>query len=69
MSIKSAAFFALIGMLFLTILVAFEFINTVIGIGSGIIPALAFFRALIYLIASLSLLVFFFVFHSRQGNS
>ncbi len=69
MSIKSAALFALIGMLFLTIVVAFDFIDVVIGISGGIVPALAFFRALIYLLASLSLLVFFFVFHNRQGNS
>ena len=69
MSIKSAAFFALIGMLFLTILVAFDFIDVVVGISGGAIAALVLFRALIYLVACLGLLVFFFVFHNRQGNS
>ena len=69
MSLKSAAFFALIGMLFLTIVVVFDFIDVVVGISGGIVAPMVLFRALIYLLASLSLLVFFFVFHSRQGNS
>jgi hypothetical protein len=65
MTVKGASFLALIGMLLLTILMTWTFIRTVMAILDGLLPALAFVRALIYLFASLAVTVFFFVFHRR----
>ena len=65
MTVKGASFLALIGMLLLTILMTWTFIRTVMAIVDGLLPALAFVRALIYLFASLAVTVFFFVFNRR----
>jgi hypothetical protein len=65
MTVKGASFLALIGMLLLTILMAWSFIRTIMAIVDGLLPALAFVRSLIYLFASLAATVFFFVFHRR----
>lgn len=66
MNLKSAAFLAVIGMLLLTIVTAVDFINAIVGVLRDLIPALALLRSFIYLLASLSLLVFFLIFHRRQ---
>jgi hypothetical protein len=66
MTLKSASFLALIGTLLLTILLAFDFIRTILGILRDVIPAVAFLRSLIYLFASLSVTVFFYVFHRAE---
>jgi len=63
MSLKNAAFLALIGMLLLTILLAADFIKTVSGVLNGVVPAMALLRSLVYLLASLSVTVFFYVFN------
>jgi hypothetical protein len=68
MTLKTASLLALIGMLLLTILLAVDFLNTVLGILRGLLPALAFFRSLLYLFASLTLTVFFFVFGKAQAR-
>jgi hypothetical protein len=48
MSLKTAAFLALIGMILLTVLVIADFINTVTGIMHEVVPAMALLRSLVY---------------------
>ena len=68
MNLKSAALLALIGTLLLTILLAADFINTVLGVLRDVIPAMALLRSLVYLFASLSVTVFFYVFNRAQSR-
>jgi hypothetical protein len=66
MNLRSAAFFALVGMILLTLLVIADFINVVEGVMRDLIPAVTLFRSIIYLLASLGLTVFLWVFHRAQ---
>jgi len=66
MTLKSAAFFALIGMILLTVLLAVGFIRDVSAILAGAIAAMALLKSLIYLLASLSAAVFLYVFYKAQ---
>src|ERR1039457_2070495 len=68
MSLKNAAFLALIGTLLLTILLAADFIKTVSGVLNDVVPAMALLRSLVYLLASLSVTVFFYVFNKAQSR-
>jgi hypothetical protein len=68
MSLKNAAFLALIGTLLLTILLAADFIRTVAGVLNDVVPAMALLRSLVYLLASLSVMVFFYVFNKAQSR-
>jgi hypothetical protein len=63
MTSKNAAFLAFIGTLLLTIVVALDFVNSVSGVLRDIVPALAMVRSLIYLFASVSVTVFFYLFY------
>ena len=67
MSLKNAAFFALIGMVLLTVLLAVGFIRDVSAFLAGAIAAVVLLTSLIHLLASLSLAVFLDVFHKGQG--
>jgi hypothetical protein len=67
MTLKNAALLAVIGMALLTLLLAMDFINTFLGVMRDIVPMMAMLRALIYLLASLSLTVFLYVFYKRQS--
>ena len=67
MSLKSAAFFALIGMVLLTVLLAVGFIRDVSALLAGAIAAMAMLISLIHLLASLSVTVFLYVFHKKQS--
>jgi hypothetical protein len=67
MSLKTSAFLALIGMILLTVLVTADFINTVAGIMHDVVPMVALLRSLIYLLASLTVTVFFYVFQKSQS--
>ena len=62
MSLKNAAFLALIGTILLTLLALVDFINTASGVLRDLIPAVAFVRSLIILIGDLSLALFFYMF-------
>ena len=66
MSLKSAAFLALVGMILLTLLVIADFINVVQGVLRDLIPAMMFLRSIIYLLASVGLTVFLWAFHRAQ---
>jgi hypothetical protein len=68
MTLKNAALWALIGTLLLTVLVAADFIKTVSGVLNDVTPAMAIFRSLIYLLASLSVTVFFYIFSKAQSR-
>jgi hypothetical protein len=67
MTLKSAALFALIGMILLTVLLAAGFIRDVSAILAGAIAAMALLKSLIHLLASLSVTVFLYVFHKAQS--
>jgi hypothetical protein len=67
MSLKTAAFLAFIGTILLTVLQAADFIKTVTGIMHDVVPAVALLRSLIYLLASLTVMVFFGFFQKAQS--
>ena len=67
MTLKNAAVLALVGMALLTLLLALDFINLFLGVMRDIVPMMAMLRALIYLLASLSLTMFLYVFYKRQS--
>jgi hypothetical protein len=67
MSLKSAAFFALIGMILLTVLLAAGFIRDLSAFLAGAAAAVVLLISLIHLLASLSLAVFLFVFYRAQS--
>jgi hypothetical protein len=67
MTLKSAAFFALIGMILLTVLLARGFIRDVSAILAGAIAAMALLKSFIHLLASLSVTIFLYVFHKAQS--
>jgi hypothetical protein len=66
MNLKSAAFLALVGMILLSILVIADFINVVQGVLRDLIPVVMLLRSIIYLLASLGVTVFLWVFHRTQ---
>jgi hypothetical protein len=67
MSLKSAAFIALIGMTLLTVLLAMGFIRDFSGLMAGAVAAMALLISLIHLLASLSVTVFLYVFYKAQS--
>jgi hypothetical protein len=67
MSLKSAALLALIGTILLTVLVLANFITTASGVMRDLIPAMALLASLVHLFASLTVVVFFYVFHRAQS--
>ena len=66
MSLKNAAFFALIGITLLTVLLAVGFVLDFSAFLAGAIAALALLKSGIHLLASLSLAVFLYVFYKKQ---
>ena len=67
MSLKSAALFALVGMILLTVVVALGFFRDISAYSAGAIAADAILVSLVHLLASLSLTVFLYVFHRTQS--
>jgi vacuolar-type H+-ATPase subunit I/STV1 len=67
MSLKNAAFFALIGVVLLTVLLAVGFVRDVSSLLAGAIAAMALLKSGIYLLASLGVAVFLYVFHLAQS--
>jgi hypothetical protein len=67
MSLKNAAFLALVGLILLTVLLLAGFIRDVASAVDGLIPAINVLRSLVYLVASLTLTVFLYVFHKTQS--
>ena len=67
MNLKTATFLALVGMVLLTLVLAADFINTASGVMRDLLPAMALLRSLVYLFASLTLVIFFSVFHRTRS--
>ena len=67
MTLKNAAFFALLGMVLLTILRAVVFIRDFSAFLSGAVAAMALLESGIHLLASLAVAVFLYVFHKAQS--
>ena len=67
MSLRTASVIAMIGTALWVILLAANFINSVIALSNGVVAAAATLTALIHLLAALSLLIFFAVFHRSQS--
>ncbi len=66
MTLKNAAFLALLGALLLTILLVMGSINDVLGVARGIIPPVKLLISLIETFAGVSAVVFLYVVHRRQ---
>jgi uncharacterized Tic20 family protein len=67
MTLKNAAFLALVGMILLTVLLAAGCIVSVTGFLNGVVSAATMLASLIRVFATLTLAVFFFVFHKAQA--
>ena len=67
MTLKNAAFLALVGMILATILLVAGFIGDVFGVVRGLIPAMRLLTSFIYAFASLSVVVFLYAFHKAQS--
>jgi hypothetical protein len=67
MSLKNAALCALLGMILLTVLLAAGFIRDLMGLAGGAVAVLAVLTSGIYLLASLGVVVFLYVFHKAQS--
>ena len=67
MTLKNAAFLALIGMMLLTILLAAGFIRDLSGLIAGAVAVVALLTSGIYLVASLGVTVFLYVFYKAQS--
>jgi hypothetical protein len=67
MTLKTAALLALVGMTLATILVLVGLIVNIMGLMSGVVPALALLTSLVHVFASVSLVVFLYVFHKAQS--
>jgi len=67
MTLKSASFLALLGTILLAVLVVFDFVSTIMNVVEGLVPAVKLITSLIYTIAALTLVIFFYVFHRAQA--
>jgi hypothetical protein len=66
MTLKSAAFLALIGTILVTVLLVWDLIFSLMNVVRGLVPAVTLFSSLIYAFGALTVTVFFFVFHKAQ---
>jgi hypothetical protein len=66
MSLKNAAFLALIGTILTSLLLLCNLILSVLNVTRGLIPLDSLFSTLIYAFASVALTVFFYVFHKQS---
>ena len=66
MTLKNAAFLALIGTILVAALLVWDLIVNVLNVVRGLIPAVVLFSSLIYAFGAFSVAVFFFVFHRAQ---
>jgi hypothetical protein len=67
MTLKSAALLALIGTIFITALLVWDFVFNVLNVLRGLIPATMLFSSFTYAFACFSVAVFFYVFHRAQS--
>ena len=67
MTLKNAALVALVGMILLTILSLAGFIRDLASAVNGLIPAIRLLRSLVYVVASVTMTVFLYLFHKKQS--
>ena len=67
MTLKNATLLAVVGMLLLSVLLLAGFIRDVASAVSGLIPAIRVLESLIYLVASVAMTGFLYVFHKKQS--
>jgi hypothetical protein len=65
-TLKKASLWALVGTLFLTILLVVELIFDILNVVRGLVPPASLLSALIESFAAVVLTVFFYVFHEVQ---
>jgi hypothetical protein len=66
MTPKNAALLALIGTILMTALLMWNFVFTLISVLRDLVPAVTLFSSVIYAFGSLTVAVFFYVFHRAQ---
>ena len=66
MRLKTAALFALVGMIVLTALQVWHLTSSIVDVTRGLAPAVIVISSLIYAFAALCVTVFFFVFYKTQ---
>ena len=66
MTLKNAAFFAWIGTILLTVLLAVRFIRDFAALAGGAVAPMVLLESGIYLLASLGVTVFLYVFYRAQ---
>ena len=66
MTLKNAAFLALIGMILATVLLVAGFISDMLNVAQGLIPAMRLLTSFIHAFAALSVAVFLYAFHKAQ---
>jgi hypothetical protein len=66
MTLKNAAFVALIGTILVTALLTFDLIQNALNVVRGLIPAVKLFSSLVYAFGSFTVAVFFFIFYKGQ---
>ena len=67
MTLKQAAFWALIGTVLAAAVEVYRLIFTVLNIARGLVPADAVITALIFAFAACTAALFFFVFHRQTS--
>jgi hypothetical protein len=66
MNLKTAAFLAMIGTILTSVLLVYNLVFAVLNVMRGLIPVDTLFSTIIYAFASLTLAIFFFVFHRQS---
>jgi ribose/xylose/arabinose/galactoside ABC-type transport system permease subunit len=66
MTLKNAALFARVGMVLLSVVLVVSFVNILLGVINGVVPAITLLTSFIHALAGVSVAVFFYVFHRAQ---
>jgi hypothetical protein len=67
MTLKNAAFFALIGTILVTVLTVLNLILNLLSLFRGLVPAATAMSSFIYAFGALCVAVFFYAFHKTQS--
>jgi hypothetical protein len=67
MTLKNAAFLALVGTILATIVLMTGFIDDLLGVVRGLIPAMRLVTSGVYAFAGLGVVVFLYAFHKAQS--
>jgi hypothetical protein len=67
MTLKNAAFLALVGTILATIVLMTGFIDDLLGVVRGLIPAMRLVTSVVYAFAGLGVVVFLYAFQKAQS--